>query len=48
MRAVFPVVLRAKGTLEQRRFDEALVGHGTIAVKHLRALVLAGAGATRG
>jgi uncharacterized protein (DUF885 family) len=31
---------RARGGFDQRRFDEALVGHGTIAVKHLRTFVL--------
>jgi uncharacterized protein (DUF885 family) len=31
---------RAKGAFDQRAFDEALVGHGTIAVKHLRPFVL--------
>ncbi len=38
---------RARGSFDQRRFDEELVGHGTIAVKHLRPLVLA-AEAARG
>ncbi len=33
---------RAKGAFDQRRFDEALLSHGTIAVKHLRALLLGG------
>ncbi|HZZ86197.1 MAG TPA: DUF885 domain-containing protein [Anaeromyxobacteraceae bacterium] len=28
--------VRARGPFSQRAFDEALVGHGTIAVKHLR------------
>jgi len=40
--------VRAKGAFDQRRFDEALVGHGTVAVKHLRPLVLAASGASRG
>jgi hypothetical protein len=31
---------RAKGGFDQRAFDEAVVGHGTIAVKHLRRYVL--------
>jgi uncharacterized protein (DUF885 family) len=31
---------RAKGGFDQRAFDEALVSHGTVAVKHLRPLVL--------
>ena len=31
---------RARGGFDQRAFDEALVGHGTIAVKHLRRFVL--------
>jgi uncharacterized protein (DUF885 family) len=31
---------RARGGFDQRAFDEALVGHGTIAVKHLRPFVL--------
>ncbi|HEY6099291.1 MAG TPA: DUF885 family protein, partial [Anaeromyxobacter sp.] len=33
---------RAKGGFDQRAFDEALVGHGTIAVKHIRPFVLGG------
>jgi uncharacterized protein (DUF885 family) len=37
---------RAAGGFDQRAFDEALVGHGTVAVKHLRPFVL-GAAATR-
>ncbi|BDG09500.1 DUF885 domain-containing protein [Anaeromyxobacter paludicola] len=32
--------VRAKGPFSQRAFDEALVGHGTIAVKHLRRYLL--------
>lgn len=32
--------VRAQGRFDQRAFDEALVGHGTIAVKHLGPLVL--------
>ncbi|MBS2024764.1 MAG: DUF885 domain-containing protein [Deltaproteobacteria bacterium] len=32
--------VRAKGPFDQRAFDEALVGHGTIPVKVLRGLVL--------
>jgi uncharacterized protein (DUF885 family) len=32
--------VRARGAFDQRAFDEALVGHGTIGVKHLRPLVL--------
>jgi uncharacterized protein (DUF885 family) len=31
---------RARGGFDQRGFDEVLVGHGTIAVKHLRPFVL--------
>ena len=31
---------RARGAFDQRAFDEALVSHGTVAVKHLRPLVL--------
>jgi uncharacterized protein (DUF885 family) len=31
---------RAGGSFDQRAFDEAVVSHGTIAVKHLRPLVL--------
>lgn len=31
---------RARGGFDQRAFDEALVGHGAIAVKHLRPFVL--------
>jgi uncharacterized protein (DUF885 family) len=31
---------RARGGFDQREFDEELVGHGTIAVKHLRPFVL--------
>jgi uncharacterized protein (DUF885 family) len=31
---------RAKGSFDQGKFDEAVVSHGTIAVKHLRPLVL--------
>jgi uncharacterized protein (DUF885 family) len=31
---------RANGGFDQRAFDEALIGHGTIAVKHLRRFVL--------
>jgi uncharacterized protein (DUF885 family) len=31
---------RAAGPFDQRAFDEALLGHGTIAVKHLRTFVL--------
>jgi len=31
---------RARGGFDQRAFDETLVGHGTIAVKHLRRFVL--------
>lgn len=31
---------RARGAFDQRAFDEALVGHGTVAVKHLRPFVL--------
>jgi uncharacterized protein (DUF885 family) len=31
---------RAAGTFDQRSFDEALLGHGTIAVKHLRGFVM--------
>jgi len=31
---------RAKGGFDQRAFDEALIGHGTIGVKHLRPFVL--------
>jgi uncharacterized protein (DUF885 family) len=33
---------RAAGAFDQRRFDEALLSHGTIAVKHLRRYVLGG------
>jgi len=33
---------RAKGAFDQRKFDEALLSHGTIAVKHLRDLLLGG------
>jgi uncharacterized protein (DUF885 family) len=32
--------VRAKGTFDQRAFDEALIGHGTIGVKVLRPFVL--------
>ncbi len=32
--------VRAKGSFDQRAFDEAVVSHGTIAVKHLRRYVL--------
>jgi uncharacterized protein (DUF885 family) len=32
--------VRAKGSFAQRAFDEAVVSHGTIAVKHLRRYVL--------
>ena len=34
------VEARAKGGFDQRKFDEALVGHGTVAVKHIRPFVL--------
>ncbi len=32
--------VRAKGSFDQRAFDEALVSHGTIAVRHLRRMML--------
>ena len=32
--------VRAKGSFDQRAFDEALLSHGFVAVKHLRRLVL--------
>jgi uncharacterized protein (DUF885 family) len=33
--------VRAKGSFDQRAFDDALLSHGTLAVKHLREYVLA-------
>ena len=33
--------VRAKGSFDQRTFDDALLSHGTLAVKHLREYVLA-------
>ena len=32
--------VRAKGSFDQRGFDEALVSHGFVPVKHLPALVV--------
>jgi hypothetical protein len=32
--------IREKGKFDQRAFDEALLSHGTMAVKHLRDYVL--------
>jgi uncharacterized protein (DUF885 family) len=32
--------VRAKGSFDQRTFDDALLSHGTLAVKHLRQYVL--------
>jgi uncharacterized protein (DUF885 family) len=33
--------MRMKGSFDQRAFDDALLSHGTLAVKHLREYVLA-------